>query len=71
AVAERLVKWQAERPEQTARWETAQLPNAAARETWKDAGVKTVQWVARGSENCPYCKKLDGAEREIETPFVA
>ncbi|MFD9445502.1 phage portal protein [Streptomyces sp. NPDC060006] len=71
AVVERLVKWQAERPEQTARWETAQLPNAAARETWKDAGVKTVQWVARGSENCPYCKRLDGAEREIETPFIA
>lgn len=71
AVVERLVKWQEERPEQTARWETAQLPNAAARETWKDAGVKTVQWVARGSANCPYCKKLDGAEREIETPFIA
>ncbi|WP_329545558.1 phage portal protein [Streptomyces sp. NBC_01356] len=71
AVVERLVKWQEERPEQTARWEAAQLPNAAARETWKDAGVKTVQWVARGSENCPYCKRLDGSKREIETPFIA
>ncbi|WP_435969315.1 phage portal protein [Streptomyces sp. Qhu_M48] len=71
AVAERLAKWQAERPEQTARWEASQLPNAAARETWKEAGVKSVQWVARGSKNCPYCQRLDGAVREIETPFVA
>lgn len=71
SVVERLTKWQEERPAQTARWETSQLSNAAARETWKEAGVKKVQWVARGSENCPYCKKLDGAVREIEAPFVA
>jgi HK97 family phage portal protein len=71
AVVERLAKWQAERPEQTARWESAQLPNAAARETWKEAGVSKVQWVARGSKNCPYCQRLDGAVREIEAPFVA
>ncbi|MFF9146331.1 phage portal protein [Streptomyces sp. NPDC014861] len=71
AVVERFTKWQEERPVQTARWETSQLPNAAARETWKEAGVQKVQWVARGSETCPYCRRLDGAVREIETPFVA
>ncbi|MEU2450064.1 phage portal protein [Streptomyces sp. NPDC012765] len=70
-VLERLQKWQAERPEQTARWETSQLPNAAARETWKAAGVTQVKWVARGSEHCPYCTKLDGTVREIDLPFVA
>ncbi|MFB9440022.1 phage portal protein [Streptomyces showdoensis] len=71
AVVERLAKWQEERPAHTARWESSQLPNAAARETWKEAGVKKIQWVARGSQNCPYCQRLDGAVRAIEKPFVA
>jgi HK97 family phage portal protein len=71
AVVERLVKWQEERPAQTARWEAAQLPNAAARETWKEAGVRQLKWVARGSKNCPYCTKLDGRTIAIEEPFIA
>ncbi|WKV74231.1 phage portal protein [Streptomyces sp. PCS3-D2] len=70
-VLDRLEKWQTERPERTARWETSQLPNAAARETWKAAGVTQVKWVARGSAHCPYCTKLDGTVREIDLPFVA
>ncbi|WP_181786048.1 phage portal protein [Streptomyces phytophilus] len=71
AVAERLAKWQAERPERTARWEKTQLPNAAARETWREAGVAELKWVARGSKNCPHCTKLDGRTVGIETPFIA
>ncbi|WP_435610886.1 phage portal protein [Streptomyces sp. C10-9-1] len=71
AVVERFTQWQEERPARTARWESAQLPNAARRETWREAGVKKVQWVARGSHNCPYCQRLDGTVRAIETPFVA
>ncbi|MEU2799045.1 phage portal protein [Streptomyces sp. NPDC007117] len=70
-VLARLAKWEEEKADKVTRWETAQLPNAAAREAWKDAGVKRIQWVARGSENCPYCTKLDGTVREIEDPFVA
>lgn len=70
-VLARLAKWQDERPAQTARWESNQLPNAAAREAWIEAGVKTVKWVTSGSKHCPYCTKLDGAERDIEVPFVA
>ncbi|MCZ4604982.1 hypothetical protein O3S80_14780, partial [Streptomyces sp. Lzd4kr] len=71
AVVDLLTKWQQERPEQTARWESSQLPNAAARETWKEAGVRKLQWVARGSKNCPYCTKLDGRTIAIEEPFIA
>ncbi|MGW1662930.1 phage portal protein [Streptomyces microflavus] len=70
-VLARLAKWEQEKPDQVTRWETAQLPNAAARETWREAGVTRIQWVARGSENCPYCRKLDGSVRAIEDPFVA
>ncbi|MFJ8863622.1 phage portal protein [Streptomyces sp. NPDC102451] len=69
-VLERLAKWQDEKAEKVTRWETTQLPNAAAREAWRDAGVKQVQWVARGSKHCPYCTKLDGTVRDIERPFV-
>ncbi|MEW2635254.1 phage portal protein [Streptomyces sp. NPDC048389] len=71
AVVRRLVKWQEERAAQTARWESSQLPNAAARETWKEAGVRKLKWVAQGSKNCPYCTKLDGRTVGIETPFIA
>ncbi|MEU0584577.1 phage portal protein [Streptomyces sp. NPDC006132] len=71
AVVDRLLKWQAERPEQTARWEAAQLPNAAARETWKEAGVRELKWVTQGSQHCPYCIKLDGRTIAIEEPFIA
>lgn len=71
AVADLLLKWQAERPAQTARWQTAQLPNAAARETWREAGVRELRWVARGSKTCPYCTKLDGRTVGIDTPFIA
>ncbi|MEU7348347.1 phage portal protein [Streptomyces bacillaris] len=70
-VLARLAKWEEEKADKVTRWETSQLPNAAAREAWRDAGVKRLQWVARGSENCPYCTKLDGSIREIEDPFVA
>lgn len=70
-IVARLTKWQEERPERTAKWEGSQLPNAAARETWKEAGVTTLKWVTQGSKNCPYCTKLDGRETDIETPFIA
>ncbi|GEC02963.1 hypothetical protein SSP24_06180 [Streptomyces spinoverrucosus] len=71
AIVERLIKWQEERPAQTARWESSQLPNAAARETWKDAGVRELKWVTQGSQHCPYCTKLDGRTIAIEEPFIA
>ncbi len=71
AVVDLLIKWQEERPAQTARWEATQLPNAAAREAWKEAGVQKLQWVARGSKSCPYCTKLDGRTIAIEEPFIA
>ncbi len=70
AVRERLTKWVEERPERTAKWEANQMANAAARETWKAAGVKRLTWVAAG-KNCPFCTKLDGTSTDIRKPFVA
>lgn len=71
AVVDRLIKWQEERPAQTARWESSQMTNAAARETWKDAGVRELKWITQGSQHCPYCTKLDGRTIAIEEPFIA
>jgi HK97 family phage portal protein len=69
-VLARVLKWQDERAAQTERWETTQLPNAAARETWKAAGVRELRWVTVGTD-CPYCTKLDGRTVGIDTPFLA
>ncbi|MCM8550058.1 phage portal protein [Streptomyces sp. STCH 565 A] len=71
AIVDRLIKWQQERPEQTARWEATQMSNAAAREAWKESGVRQLKWVTQGSKNCPYCTKLDGRTVSIEDPFIA
>ncbi|MFE3855295.1 phage portal protein [Streptomyces griseorubiginosus] len=70
-IVARFTKWQDERPQEVARWEGNQLSNAAARETWKEAGVRSLKWVTQGSKTCPYCKKLDGATTPIEDPFIS
>lgn len=70
AVTEQLEEWVEQRPERTARWETNQLSNAAARETWREAGVTNLRWVAVG-DNCPYCTKQDGKVVAIVEPFMA
>ncbi|MCZ7414305.1 phage portal protein [Streptomyces sp. WMMC897] len=70
AVRERLEKWVEERPERTADWESKQLPNAAAREAWKGAGVQRLRWVTVGG-SCPFCERLDGVVVDIVESFVA
>lgn len=58
------------RPDQAARWESTQLANGAARETFMSAGVTRLVWVAVG-DSCPYCKRLDGKVVGVEQPFVS
>lgn len=70
AATARLDKWVEERPARAALWHTNQLPNAAARETWRRTGVRQLRWVASG-DTCPFCTRLDGETVGIETPFVA
>ncbi|MEU9972338.1 phage portal protein [Streptomyces sp. NPDC051014] len=69
-IVARLTRFQEERPETVAQWQGNQFGNAAAREAWKDAGVRSLKWVTQGSKTCPYCKKLDGATTPIEDPFI-
>lgn len=70
AVTERLAKWVELRPARTATWETAQVPNAAAREAYKAAGVRKLTWHTSG-DTCPFCVHLDGTVVGIDEPFMA
>jgi HK97 family phage portal protein len=65
-----LDKWVTDRPERTALWESKQLANATARETWRAAGVTRMTWVLNG-DTCPFCTALDGRTVGIDTPFVS
>lgn len=69
AVMERLDAWVSHRPSRTARWEATQLRSAAARETWKVAGIRRLRWATSGG-NCPYCDGLDGTIVGIDEPFA-
>jgi HK97 family phage portal protein len=65
-----LDRWVTDRPERTAKWESKQLSNASARETWRAAGVPRMTWVVNG-DTCPFCTALDGRTVGIDTPFVS
>lgn len=71
AVRARLEEWQAARPERTARWEGSQIPNAAAREAWRLAGIRHLRWVTTGPSDCPFCHALDDTVVDIEASFAA
>lgn len=70
SVLDKLAEWIKDRPGRTARWQTTQLPNAAAREVYKEAGVRTLRWVSIG-ESCPFCMAMDGQTVDIDQPFLA
>lgn len=70
AILERLAAWVTDRPGRIARWQANQLPNAAAREVWKTAGVTSLQWVTFGSSDCPFCAALDGEVVGIDDSFA-
>ena len=70
AMLDRLAKWVTERPERIARWQSVQLPNAAAREVWRTAGVTSIVWVTQGADDCTFCGSLDGRTVGIEEPFA-
>lgn len=67
---ERLDAWEETRPERLARDESSQAGNAFARQFYLLAGVVRLRWVNRGSENCPYCRALDGQVVGIQQVFL-
>lgn len=70
AVRELMGGWVDERPSRFARWHKVQLINAAAREAWKEAGIRRTTWVTTGDSDCPWCSRLDGQTVGIETPYL-
>lgn len=71
AVKERLDGFVTDRPAKTGRWESTQLSRAAARETWRNSGVREITWIAGGTDQCPLCRDLDGKVVGIEQPFIS
>lgn len=71
AINARLDEWVADRPAQTVRWQTVQLPEATAREVYDQSGVRRLRWVGAGDDTCPFCSELDGTVVGIEQPFLA
>lgn len=67
---ERLDAWEDSRAERLAHDESNQAGNAFARQFYLLAGVIRLRWVNRGSENCPYCRALDGAIVGIQELFL-
>ena len=65
-----LTTWREERPASVAQSESVRFGNAVAKTTWAALGVRTLTWVARGSETCPYCRSLDGKTVAIDKNFL-
>jgi HK97 family phage portal protein len=70
ALTTRLDEWQAKRPDKTADWETVRAGNAVAKETYQEAGIERLVWVA-GANCCPYCEEMDGKTTEITKTFLS
>ena len=70
-ISVRLKEWEEKRPHKIALRETVQFSNAQARESYRSAGVRKLQWVANGSESCPYCNSLDGRIVGIDEVFLS
>ena len=69
AVSAQLDKWVDSRAATVARKESIQMSNAAAREIWRTAGVRQIQWVATG-KSCPFCNQLNGKTVGTEQTFM-
>jgi len=69
-IDERLDGWEASRPGQVARDESRQAGNAFTRQFYILAGIQLIRWQNRGSENCPYCRDLDGRVVGIMEVFI-
>lgn len=70
AVEQRLDEWRERRAAKIAQHESVRGGGAFAKIAYLAMGATTLRWVARGSENCPYCRKLDGKIVSGEEPFA-
>lgn len=69
-VLERLGEWEEKRAEKTAMTESVRVSGAVAKFVFVGAGVRLLKWVTTGSNNCPYCKEMNGRVVGIEQPFL-
>jgi HK97 family phage portal protein len=71
ALAAVFAGWMTDRADQTARYETVRSGDAFAKQTYKEAGVTRMVWVASGDlRECNTCADLDGQVVGIESNFI-
>jgi HK97 family phage portal protein len=71
AIDQRLSEWDETRAEKEADWERQRSSNAITKAAWVLLGVRTVTWRNSGSEDCPYCKEMDGRSASITSRFLS
>jgi HK97 family phage portal protein len=60
AIDERLDSWEEGRAETVARDEAARASNALVKQLYTLYAITEIVWRNRGSDNCPYCRDMDG-----------
>ena len=69
ALEERFTEWAEKRPGKVRKNEIVRSANALRMQDMADRGITKKVWVASGSEDCPYCKALDGRVVGVEEKF--
>lgn len=69
-VRKRAGEWTETRPGKTAEAETVRVHTGAKRNTWQNAGVTRMVWVASAGA-CPICLEMDGRVAQITGSFLA
>jgi len=70
ALTTRLDEWAEKRPGKMAAQEIVQAGTAVSKETYREAGIERLVWVA-GAGACPYCEEMDGNTVEITRTFMS
>ena len=66
----RLEKWLDKRSMEVARAQTTQTNGAISKYAYMVGGIISLRWVTRGTDTCPYCKKLSGKVVSTKQNFV-
>ncbi len=69
ALEERFGEWAEKRPGKVRQNEIVRSANALRMQEMADRGITKKVWVTNGSEDCPYCKALDGKVIGVEEKF--
>lgn len=68
-IEEQFEDWEQDRAESVARTETQRATNMGTERAFKEAGVKTKEWLT-ATDPCEFCAKLDGLRISVGEAFL-